>query len=158
MKLFTGTHVNRIDAKGRVSVPRAFRAVLENRGFEGFYAYPSHKLPALEAVDEERMGQIADRIDEFDMFSDEQDDLAALILESSEYFTWDREGRIILSGEWQEAAGLAGEVAFVGRGRSFQMLAPSNVDSRKKQATERLRARRTTFNLHKGRKDEEAEE
>ena len=39
---------HRFDAKGRISIPSAFRQVLAKDGFAGVYAYPSLDAPALD--------------------------------------------------------------------------------------------------------------
>src|SRR5262245_30583527 len=50
MDRFVSTFINKIDAKGRVSVPAPFRAVLERDGYAGgIYCYPSLDAPALDA-------------------------------------------------------------------------------------------------------------
>src|SRR2546429_483548 len=44
------TYVNKVDRKGRVSVPATFRAVLNDQSFEGIVAFPSLDYDALEAT------------------------------------------------------------------------------------------------------------
>ena len=84
MALFVGRHVNKIDKKGRVSVPKPFRAVFQSRGETRFYAYPLFKHPAIEACGESFMARLSESLDDLDMFSDEQDDLAAVVLENAQ--------------------------------------------------------------------------
>ncbi|MCC9620234.1 division/cell wall cluster transcriptional repressor MraZ [Thalassospira sp. MA62] len=122
--LFTGTHIHKLDRKGRVSVPKRFRAALEQESFAGLYLYQSHKESALEGCSESHMERIAASIDELDMFSDEADDLADTILGSSHSLPFDGEGRIILPAELIEYAQIEDQVAFVGRGRTFRLWNP----------------------------------
>ena len=49
MDRFVSHYVLRLDAKGRVSVPAPFRAVLARDGFDGLYCYPALDRPALDA-------------------------------------------------------------------------------------------------------------
>ena len=77
MALFVGSHLNKIDKKGRVSVPKPFRAALQSVGSQVLYLYPLFKVPAIEACDESFMSRLSASLDDLDMFSDEQDDLAA---------------------------------------------------------------------------------
>ena len=49
MDRFVSHHVLRLDAKGRVSVPASFRAVLARDGFDGLYCHPALDRPALDA-------------------------------------------------------------------------------------------------------------
>ena len=46
MEQFVSTFTNKIDAKGRISVPVSFRTVLAKDGFEGIY-YDVHSLSAV---------------------------------------------------------------------------------------------------------------
>ncbi|MET4733312.1 MraZ protein [Thalassospira sp. MBR-102] len=122
--LFTGTHIHKLDRKGRVSVPKRFRATLERETFAGIYLYQSHKEAALEGCGESHMDRIAASIDELAMFSDEADDLADTILGASHMLPFDGEGRIILPPELIEFARIEDQVAFVGRGRTFRIWNP----------------------------------
>ena len=47
MDRFLSNAVNSIDAKGRVSVPAHFRAVLQKRGYQDLYALRALDVPAL---------------------------------------------------------------------------------------------------------------
>jgi len=48
MALLVGRHTNKIDKKGRVSVPKSFRVSFAKQDFNGVYAYPLFKFPAIE--------------------------------------------------------------------------------------------------------------
>ena len=41
MEEFVSTYTNRLDAKGRVSIPASYRAVLAVDGFDGLYCCPT---------------------------------------------------------------------------------------------------------------------
>ena len=49
MPLFLSTYVNRVDKKGRVSVPARYRTALAGQIFNGVIAFPSYVSPAIEA-------------------------------------------------------------------------------------------------------------
>ena len=49
MDQFVSHYMLRLDAKGRVSVPATFRAVLTRDGFDGLYCHPALDRPALDA-------------------------------------------------------------------------------------------------------------
>ena len=49
MERFVANFTLRLDSKGRVSIPGAFRAVLVRDGFEGLYCYPALDCPAIDA-------------------------------------------------------------------------------------------------------------
>ena len=48
MDLFLSHFVNRFDAKGRISAPASFRAVLARDGFDGLFVQPALDSPALD--------------------------------------------------------------------------------------------------------------
>jgi MraZ protein len=78
MALFLSTYTNKVDAKGRVSVPAGFRTALQGQEFQGVVLLPSNKFQALEGFSMGMMHELSARIDKFDLFSDAQDDLAAV--------------------------------------------------------------------------------
>ena len=49
MDQFVSAFTNKIDTKGRVSVPASFRTVLTKDSLDGIYCYPSLDAPALDA-------------------------------------------------------------------------------------------------------------
>jgi MraZ protein len=148
MGVFTGTHTNKVDKKGRVSVPKTFRALFEGEGFQGVYVYPSFRQSALEACPESFMGRIVDSIEDLPMFSDEQDDLS-IIVESAQRLAFDTEGRVIIPEDFLSDVGIRDEITFVGRGRTFQMWAPETYTSVRKPAFERAKTRGLTLKLRR---------
>jgi len=149
MDLFVGRHVNRIDKKGRVSVPKPFRAALQSLGSTTLYAYPLFKHQAIEACDESFMARLSASLDDLDMFSDEQDDLAAIVLENAHALSFDPEGRVALPKDLAEHAGIGAEAVFVGRGARFQIWAPKTYAANRAMAFERAKARGATLKLRR---------
>ena len=152
MALLVGRHVNKIDRKGRVSVPKPFRDFLTGNGqgeLAGFYAYPLFKSAAIEACSEAYMARVADSIEDLDLFSEEQDDFGAVILESAHQLVFDPEGRVSLPTELINHAQLQAQVLFVGRGRKFQIWDPDTYHAHRDSAFERARARGATLKLRK---------
>ena len=62
MDLFLSTYENKLDSKGRISVPAPFRSVLDSSG-SPLYIYKSLTLPCLEGCGPGRIAQIVDAID-----------------------------------------------------------------------------------------------
>ena len=147
MTLFVGRHDNKIDTKGRVSVPKPFRASLQAEGSQKLYAYPLFKHAAIEACGENFMARLSISLDDLDMFSDEQDDLAAIVLENAHALNFDPEGLIMLPKELTEHTGILGRVTFVGRGARFQIWEPQAYQAKRSTAFERARARGATLKL-----------
>ena len=149
MALFVGKHVNKIDKKGRVSVPKPFRATVQSRGFSSIYVYPRFKQRALEACDEEFMTRLSRSLDDLDLFSDDQDDLASVILANAHELTFDSEGRIALPADLAEYAEIKGEALFVGQGPRFQIWQPAAFEGFSAIAFERAKSRGATLKLAK---------
>ena len=106
-------------------MPKLFRDHYQAKGgFAGIYVYPSPTVAAIEACDEQFMDRLAASLDDLPLFSEEQNDLAAVILGSAHALPFDPEGRIVLPAALLEHAGLDGEATFVGRGTTFQIWQP----------------------------------
>ena len=150
MTFFIGTYENRLDKKGRVSVPAPFRAMLGDSAFKGVVVFPSYRALALEACSQEFLRQLHHNMSgSFDLFSEEQDDLATSILAASHPLQIDQDGRIVLPPDFLEHAGLDDRAAFVGMGDIFQIWHPTRLAERKKEARERAKARKLTLPLNR---------
>lgn len=134
MALFLSTYVNRIDKKGRVSVPASFRAALEGSGSPVLYVTPHHELPTIDGNSAAWMEQLVARLDELPMFSRERSNLEHTILGKTRDLTLDPEGRITLPKPLLEKTGVEDQVAFVGLGRYFQIWEPAALEAHRAQA------------------------
>ena len=137
MALFLSTFENRIDRKGRLSVPAPFRATLE-ANHAALFLYRSLVLPCIEGCGPERISQIVDAIDTMDSLSEEVATLTTM-LSSAQEMRLDSEGRIMLSAEFISFAGLSETALFAGVGRSFQIWHPETF--RDRDATARANAK-----------------
>jgi MraZ protein len=138
MALFTGTYTdNRIDRKGRVSLPAKFRAELPPENNREIYIYPSADLTALGACDRAHMEQLRDAagIKPNDGADGDYD----WLLENACNVTVDTGGRIIIPSALTEYAGIAETLVFVGRGHRFLIMSTEAHDDYRKRALERRR-------------------
>ena len=147
MDRFVSTFLNKIDAKGRVSVPAPFRAVLErDRYGEGLlpalYCYPSLDAPALDAGGERLAKKIDGLLSGLPDYSDERDELSVALYGDVQILSLDQDGRIVLPEKLRGHAGLVTEIAFVGLGEKFQMWEPKRFDDRRQRAREKVDAHR----------------
>lgn len=147
MSQFLGTHTNKLDAKGRVSIPAAFRAALRAGSAEGapLVLRPSHKHACIEGWPAEAFHALATPLDALDMFGEAHDDLAAALYADAYPTEPDKEGRIVLPAELVAHAGLGDSVVFMGLGRTFQIWEPTAAERRRAEARERARARGLTL-------------
>lgn len=140
MAIFTGTHVNKIDRKGRVSVPHLFRQVLGTQAFNGIIVFESFRVEAIEACGYDFLERIGEGIETLDLFSAEQDDLATAILSSAYQLAFDGEGRVVLPSELMERVSLTDRAAFVGKGSMFQIWQPEALHAHMAEARARAKA------------------
>jgi len=122
--IFLSTFINKIDAKGRVSVPSSFRSVLEESGFKGMICYPSPVLDSVEGCGFNRIKKLSDTIDALGPFSKERSAFSTSLLADSHQLSFDTEGRVILPNKLVEFASIKDQVSFVGMGETFQMWDP----------------------------------
>ena len=141
--------MNKLDKKGRVSVPASFRSVLSGQRFHGIIVYPSFVNPAIEGCGFDRMERISVGIDQFDPFSEERDAFAVSILSNSYQLPFDSEGRIMLPQALADHANLSDRVAFVGLGSTFQIWDPEKFESFEREARDRARSDRNVFRMHR---------
>jgi MraZ protein len=145
VELFLSTYVNKVDRKGRVSVPATFRSTLAtNRQPNLLIAFPSIRTPAVECTGSNRMEVMQERIESIEQFSEEYENLVQLFADAHP-LTIDGEGRVILPERLKSHAGIAGDVAFVGLGAMFQLWDPARYEEHSAAVRERSRRQGTTL-------------
>ena len=145
VELFLSTYVNKVDRKGRVSVPATFRSTLAaNRQPNLVIAFPSVRLPAVECTGSDRMLEMQERIETLEQFSEDYENLTQIFADSHP-LTIDGEGRVILPDWLKEHAQIAGEVEFVGRGAMFELWDTARYKENRAAVRERSRRQGTTL-------------
>ena len=140
MDRFFSTHVQRLDTKGRVSVPASFRAILVRDGFEGLYCHPAMDRPALDAGGNGLLAEIEALIGSFPPYSEPREQFSLALYGTSETLKIDGEGRVVLSDALKAHAGIGGEAIFVGLGHKFRIWEPGRFRAELTEATEKVRA------------------
>jgi MraZ protein len=140
MDLFLSHFVNRFDAKGRISVPAPFRAVLVKDGFDGLFVQPALDSPALDCGGKALL-------ESKPPYSREREDLATALLGASEILRIDSEGRIVLGERLRAVLALTDEAAFVGHGHKFQIWEPSRFAAHLEEAKARVRRLRAELGV-----------
>ena len=129
----------RLDAKGRVSIPASFRAVLGRDGHEGLYVYPSLEAQAVDCGGNALKQAIDDVLARYSPYSDPWETLSVALYGASEILKIDGEGRVVLTEMVKATAGITSEVTFVGQGHKFQIWEPARFRARFEEAKLRLR-------------------
>ncbi len=140
MDRFVSHYVLRLDAKGRVSVPASFRAVLARDGFDGLYCYPALDRPALDAGGNALLAEIESLLAGFSPFSDQREQFSLALYGPSETLKIDGEGRVVLTDALKTHAGIADAATFVGLGHKFRIWEPGRFRAELAEATDKVRA------------------
>jgi MraZ protein len=138
MDRFLSSSVNRIDAKGRVSVPAPFRAVVLKRGYSELYALRGLDAPAMDVGGLDLLDRYEQRIAQEDPFQQTADDMSFFCHGDGAFLKLDQDGRITMTDFIREHTGIGQEVAFVGRGQFFQIWEPGRLAEHGAKVRERL--------------------
>lgn len=149
MRPFLSTYTNKVDAKGRISIPARFRQVVADGDFPGVVIFPSFTAPCLEGVTMQRMEELAEMIDaEFEPFDETYGAFAHSILADSYELTFDGDGRVLMPEELLDHAHVGEHATFVGLGKRFQIWEPS-IYARQREEARGLASERRAL-LHPG--------
>ena len=143
--MFLSNYENKLDKKGRVSVPASFRSHLSSLGYNGFITYPSFNHDALEACSQDRIEKLSSTIDSLNPFEEKRDFFATSILSESENLQFDTEGRVSLSEKLLKHAMIKNNILFVGLGKTFQIWEPKIFNKYKVVARKRAYQNRSSL-------------
>ena len=152
--MFLSSFENKIDKKGRVSVPATFRSHLSSLGYNGFITYPSFNHSALEACSQDRIEKLSTTIDSLNPFEEKRDYFATSVLSESENLQFDTEGRVVISEKLLSHAKIKNNALFVGLGKTFQIWEPKNFEKFKVFARKRAFQNRSNLNWENKQKGE----
>ncbi|QLF70854.1 division/cell wall cluster transcriptional repressor MraZ [Peteryoungia desertarenae] len=145
MNRFLSNATNRIDAKGRVSVPASFRAVLAQRGIQELYCLQDFVYPAINIGGPDLLERYEQKVAAADPFSLEANEMSLLLHGGGVFTRLDAEGRLMVTDFIREFTGISADVCFVGRSDHFQLWLPQAFHEAQAKAREvvRLRGLRT---------------
>ena len=134
IRRFRGESLHKVDTKGRVSVPAAFRRVLEegDPDFSGgsspnfVIVYGGVRGICLEGYTISSITKVDKLISRLPRFSRDREILERFINTQSTYMQLDETGRIVLSTRLKEKIGIKDEAIFAGMGEKFQIWEPKN--------------------------------
>ena len=138
MDLFVSQFINKVDKKGRISLPSLFRNALPKNSRNEIILYKSLKYNSIEGCGGNRINEIAKRINKLDFFSDDQDDFATSVFSQIIPTNIDKEGRFLIPENLKNHSNISNEATFVGQGHYFQIWEPNAAKERQKQSRIRL--------------------
>lgn len=139
MDRFVSHYLLRLDAKGRISVPAPFRAVLSQDGFDGLFCCPALDRPAIDVGGKALLAEIEQLIASFPPYSEEREQFSTALYGTSETLKMDAEGRVTLTEALKDHVGIMETASFVGLGHKFQIWAPDRLGKQLSEATGAVR-------------------
>ena len=127
---FTGTHTQKVDGKGRMSIPADFRRVLEAGDPEWtpglfprmYLLYGDHLKNQLHGYTVEEFEALAAQIKALPRGSERKQKLSRLIIGQSIKLDVDKDGRTVMPIKQRQKLGLTeGELTFSGLGDYFEI-------------------------------------
>lgn len=153
LALFLSTYTNKIDKKGRVSVPASFRAAVKEEVFPGIIAFRSFKHQAIECCTYERMEKLSQSVDHMDAFSEAQDDFTASIFADAKELMFDSDGRVVMPKALLDHGNITDRATFVGRGATFQIWQAEAFEAFENEARTRIREAKATLKIRQDQKE-----
>ena len=147
--MFLSTYENKLDKKGRASVPASFRSYLSNLGYNGVICYPSFNNNCIEAWPQDRIEKISNAIDSLSPFEEKKDYFATSILSESVNLIFDTEGRISLTKKLLQHSKIKTRILFVGLGKTFQIWEPTLFEKFKTKAIKKSNLNRSSLKWEK---------
>ncbi len=128
MNIFLSRYTNKVDKKGRVSIPAGYRSALAEEKFNGIVVYPSFKNNCIEACSMSRLEELSKIIQNLDPYSEERDAFETIVLGEAMQLQFDNDGRVTLPAHLSKQIGMESQACFVGKGLVFEIWAPENFE------------------------------
>ena len=145
MNLFVSTFINKIDKKGRVSLPSIFRSALPKENKNEIILSKSIRNNIIDGLSVDRVKEIAKRINNLDFFSEEHEDFTTSIFSEMLPTNLDKEGRFLIPEKLKTFANIKDEVSFIGQGYFFQIVNPILAIELQKKSRTRLNLNKKTL-------------
>lgn len=134
MRRFRGETENKVDNKGRVSIPAAFRRILEEGDLDWssglnpnlVIVYGRRNKKCLEGYTLSSIETVDNLVSTLPRYSNEREILERLLNSQSIYMQLDENGRIVLPLKLRELVDIKSTATFVGMGEKFQIWNPYN--------------------------------
>jgi len=140
---FVGKFLNRIDKKGRVSVPALWRPKLLGKDFSGIVVQNIDSYNAIDGYSQKYLERYQDWLDSKDPLLETNEYEATLIFGSS-MLPFDQEGRVLIPEFLRNIAALKSDALFVGMGRKFRIWEPESFDNYEIKARDYMKKRKQT--------------
>lgn len=140
-------YTNKVDRKGRVSVPAQFRAALPSGFQKSIVVYQAVNHNAIECCDLLYVDRLNESLEEFAPYSDEHDEFSLTLMSGLVELTFDGNGRIIIPHDLMEFAGISEYATFAGKGKTFQIWEPTAFEKELEKARHKVKEKRSMLRL-----------
>ncbi len=148
MVKFIGRFLNKLDKKGRVSVPALWRSNLISEEFSGIVAQRSDEKLAIDGYSQEYLNTLQAWLDKDDPLL-ERNEFEATLLFGGSMLNFDQEGRVVIPESFRADIDLNDEALFVGMGRRFRIWQPKAFTEYLDRANEHMRLRKLSKKFDK---------
>lgn len=124
MGFFIGTATNKVDRKGRVSVPFSFRKAIADSMVQGFVVFPGPTRGHLEACSYERYAELMEDMDYLEPNDPRRIKLSQRLVSDAVELALDTEGRVGLPSAMLSLCNIDDRAAFVGKAQHFEVWSP----------------------------------
>lgn len=138
MAVFFGTHAMKIDGKGRVSMPAAFRDALQKAGSPDAVLMPTEGAPVIEGCDRAYIEDVVNRAYSKEPMDNAEREQMLGMLGEMVTLSLDPEGRFVFPSLLRQHCGAEDTAVFVGRGRTFQIWHPAKHEAARTQLKSQL--------------------
>ncbi|MBL8698718.1 MAG: hypothetical protein JNK67_10115 [Alphaproteobacteria bacterium] len=141
MKAFTGTFEFKVDAKGRVSIPAAFRNILVASGDATIYAAIAPGQNAIRCLTAATVEAALQNVSATQSLVGGEPSDEEILVARMQTIEPDSDGRVTLPRGLLEKAGITTTVTVAGRGRHFEIWEPAAFLAFQTQHESRIAAR-----------------
>ena len=145
MAVFFGTHAMKIDGKGRVSMPAAFRDALNASGDPNAVLMPADGAAVVEGCDHAFIEDLVTRAYTPGAMQPAEQQKVLLALGEMVKLSLDPEGRFVFPAALRGHAGVEDTAVFVGRGRIFEIWHPAKHAAERQQQKDSLGGQRLSL-------------
>ncbi|MFV0473418.1 MAG: division/cell wall cluster transcriptional repressor MraZ [Pikeienuella sp.] len=141
LKFFSSSATNKVDGKGRVSIPAPFRKVLAGEDSPILFLMPELLgEPTIIGFGQSHFENLARSLTGMNPFSPEFRALADAVAGQAHQLPLDETGRIVLPKDLREIADIGDEAFFVGSLNTFQIWKPETYAANRARMMETARA------------------
>ncbi len=146
MRFFLSRYLNKIDQKGRVSVPASYRNILfktENK-FD-LIIYPSTKYDCIECCSLDYLDNLVHMANKMNDSFEEKIAFETVIFGSALHLMIDKDGRVIIPNKFLVRFNLKNNVEFIGKGEIFEIWNPNLLQKHVADAEEKVKKKMLRF-------------